>query len=180
MKSAKSASAAQTTPSARRRIGERRRATWEPWRKSPYPASDGCSPQDRYRSRLPNSRRGSRFGATSRASPSFFWNPGFAQPLENTLALLEVGRVVALRHAEKSGDRVIRRERRASFHLGSRLIEAAEMRKRGGHIEMAQRIVSAGVDRAAKERDRFVVGSKVQLGQATDVGPHEGDRVSRR
>ena len=81
---------------------------------------------------------------------------------------------------EKSGDRVIRRERVASFDLGSRLIETAEIRERGGHVEMVQRIIPAGVDRAAKERDRFLVGSEVEFGEASDMGPDEGDRVIRR
>src|ERR1700722_18559998 len=180
MKSAKSASAAQTTPSAKRRSGDRRRATRKPWRKFERPAREDCSPpQDRQRS-----RGGGHAAWTVRCGKprlrSFFRNPGFAQPLENALALLEVGRVVALRHAEKSGDRVIRRKRPPSFNFGLRLIETAEIRQRGGHVEMVQMIIPAGVDRAAKERDRFLVGSEVEFVEAPHVGPHEGDRVSRR
>src|SRR3984957_17336786 len=180
MKSAKSASAAQTTPSAKRRSGDRRRATRKPWRKFERPAREDCSlPQDRQRSRC----RGHAAWTVRCGKPrlrSFFRNPGFAQTLQNALALLEVGRVVALGHAEKSGDRVIRRERLPSFDFGLRLIETAEIRERRGHVEMVQRIIPAGVDRAAKERGRFLVGSEVEFGEASDMGPDEGDRVIRR
>src|ERR1700733_11870725 len=146
MKSAKSASAAQTTPSAKRRSGDRRRATRKPWRKSPHPASEDCSPpharqRSRGRARAAWTVRLDKRALRQTSRPSFFRNPGFAQTLLNALALLEVGRVVALRHAEKSGDRVVRRERVASFDLGSRLIETAEIRQRGGHVEMVQRII---------------------------------------
>src|SRR6202050_1170311 len=135
MKSAKSAATARAAPSAKRRSGDRRRATRKPCRKSPHPASDGCSPQGPQRSRCRACAAGPgpprQACAPSPRLPLFFRTPGFAQPLEDALALLEVGRVVALGHAEKSGDRVIRREPRASFHLGLRLIETAEIREWG-------------------------------------------------
>src|ERR1700722_5249765 len=180
MKSAKSASAAQTTPSAKRRSGDRRRATRKPWRKSPSRASDRCSPPQA-RQRSCGRTRATMAGPSRHARlRSFFRNASLAQPFENALALLEVGWVVALRHGQKSGDRVIRRKRMSGFDFGLRLIETAEIRERGCHVEMVQRIIPAGVDRAAKERDRFLVGSEVEFGEAPDVGPHEGDRVSRR
>src|SRR5580698_4868807 len=78
--------------------------------------------------------------------PSCLRDASLAQPLQDALALLEVGRVVALRHAEKPGDRITGREGVTSPDLGPRLIGTTEMGKRGSHIEMAQRIVPAGVD----------------------------------
>src|SRR3984957_5865574 len=185
MKSAKSASAAQTTPSAKRRSGDRRRATRKPWRKSPHPASENAHPlkhaSDLVAELTPRwPVRRDKLAPRHTSRPSFFRNPGFAQTLQNVLALLEVGRVVALRHAEKSGDRVIRRKRPPSLNFGLRLLETAEIRERGGHVEMVQRIIPTGVDRAAKERDRFLVGSEVESGEASDMGPDEGDRVIRR
>ena len=92
----------------------------------------------------------------------------------------EVNGVITLRHAEKTGHRVIRRKPPPSLNFSLRLIDTAEIRERGCDMEMVQRIIPARVVRAAKERDRFLVGPEVEFGEAADVGPHEGDRVSRR
>jgi hypothetical protein len=54
------------------------------------------------------------------------------------------------------------------------------MCERGGAVEVVKRIVAASVDRAAEERDRFLVGAETELGEAQMVVPNEDDRIVRR
>src|SRR5690348_138589 len=56
----------------------------------------------------------------------------------------------------------------------------AEVCERRGHVEMVQGIVPAGVDRAAEQRDRLLVGAEMELRQAQEMGPHESERIRGR
>src|SRR5450755_856147 len=87
-------------------------------------------------------------------------------------------RVIALLDAETL-DCESRIERQSESGLGLRLIELAEIRKRGGEEEMRQRKSPVDVDTLAELRDALLVGAKLLLGAACELKPEPSRFVAR-
>jgi|SRR5271165_2300371 len=110
----------------------------------------------------PRRRRGSRRGGGRR---SLFGNPGLAQAVENLLSLDQECRVVAHRRPGGAGarDGEGRVEREASLDGGMRLVESTKLREGGAQHKMWLRIISVGLDRPSKPRDRLVPAAELVL-----------------
>src|SRR5271165_2963860 len=104
---------------------------------------------------------------------------GRAHPLDDPRALGEKDGVVALRAAAESleGEALRQREAGLDFRLGLFLL--AEVRERRRIVEMVERIIAAGVDRLAEETRGLLVLAKMELREALDMAPQEGDAVTR-
>ena len=62
---------------------------------------------------------------------------------------------------------------------GSRLIKLTEVRQRGGKIDMRAWMISVYLDRTTEPRDRLLVGTELQLGEAREHHPNKSLRITR-
>ena len=60
-----------------------------------------------------------------------------------------------------------------------RLVKATKLRERGGQHEMRCRIISVGLDRPSKPRDRLLLTAEVVLRDARDGHPDISHRIAR-
>src|ERR1700749_3828621 len=96
------------------------------------------------------------------------WHPGHAHALVEALASSEVGRIVARHVGAEAGDGESRVERKPRLGRGSRFIKPTEVRQCGGKIDMRAGMISVDLDRATEPRDRLLVGTELQLGEARE------------
>ena len=94
-----------------------------------------------------------------------FGDSGLAQAFENGLKLGQVRRVVAHRRpgGAGAGDGVGRVERETGPDCGTRLVKSTKLREGGGQLEICWRVISVGLDRPSKPRDRLLVTAEVEL-----------------
>ena len=84
---------------------------------------------------------------------------GLAHAFENGLELREICRVVGPRGPGGAGPRngECRVERETGIDRGMRFVKSTELREGGGQMKISGRIISVGLDRPTKPRDRLLV-----------------------
>ena len=94
---------------------------------------------------------------------SLFGDPGLAQAFENGLKLGQIRRVVAHRRpgGAGAGDGEGRVERETGLDCGMRLVKSTKLREGGGQHKIWMRIISVGLDRPSKPRDRLLPTAEV-------------------
>src|SRR5262249_9163530 len=97
----------------------------------------------------------------------------------DALALSHEGRIVARRVGAVSAKGECGIERKSSLNRGPRLLQPAEMRQRGGELEMRERIISVQFDTATVPHDSVLVSTDQQLGDAREVHPGISEAIAR-
>ena len=78
-----------------------------------------------------------------------------------------------------AGDGEGRVERETGLDCGTRLVESTKLREGGGQLKICERIISVGLDRPPKPRDRLLPTAEVELRDARGRHPDVSHRIAR-
>ena len=97
-----------------------------------------------------------------------FGDSGPAHAFEKGLKLGQIRRVVAHRRPIGAGarDGEGRVERETGLDCGMRLVKSTKLREGGGRQKIRSRIISVGLDRPSKPRDRLLITAEDELRDA--------------
>ena len=87
--------------------------------------------------------------------------------------------LLAVQGSAGAGDGEGRVERETGLDRGMRLVQSTKLREGGGQIKICGRIISIGLDRPAKPRDRLLIFAEVELRQAREIHPDISHRIAR-
>ena len=87
--------------------------------------------------------------------------------------------LIAVQGSAGAGDGEGRVERDTGPNCGMRLVKSTKLREGGGQIKICGRIISIGLDRPAKPRDRLLIFAEVELRQAREIHPDISRRIAR-
>ena len=112
---------------------------------------------------------------------SLFRHAGLAHAFENRLKLGQKPLIFAPRDqvGPKAGDREGRVKREAGLDGGMRLVKPTKLRQGGAHRKILMRIISVGLDRPSKPRDRLLPKAENILRDARLSHPGIGHRIAR-
>ena len=129
----------------------------------------------------PSSRRRRRRGSRRGGGRRSFRGAGLAHAVENARNLGQMRRVVGHRRpgGAKSGDGEGRVERKTGLDVGTRLVNSAKLGKGEAQLEIWMRVISVGLDRPSKPRDRLLIGAEMVLRHARASLPRIGHRIAR-
>src|SRR5271155_5977473 len=93
----------------------------------------------------------------------------------------QIFRVIAQRRPKGAGagDGEGRVERETGLDRGTRLVQATKLRKRAAQHKVWMRIISVGLDRPSKPRDRLLPKAEVILRAACNRHPGVSHRIAR-
>src|SRR5229473_1961750 len=107
-------------------------------------------------------------------------HPGHAHALIDALAASEESRIVAWQEGAEAAEGEVWIERKSGLRGGPRLVQRAEQRQGSGEKEMRHGIISIGLDGPLQPGDRFRIGAELQLGDADEYHPLEGEGIAGR